>query len=184
MAPRVLLLSVLLGALAACAEPKGESATTTAPLSTMEVSPGPSTALPAMCGLERPVDIISAWVREPALRRGRIAPDLTATITAEERAIDPSFDGFRITEIDHVWSYGSPIESVSLSAPLSLNMQPTASGFTARFQRGRRGEAQQIDGCEDCFEFIPDSPVWEYRFERRDDCWELVAFEVLPDEVQ
>ena len=183
MAPRVLLLSVLAAALAGCSAPQAETETTTAPLSTMDTSPGTSTTLPAMCGFERPGDVISAWVREPTLRRGRISPDLTATITAEERAIDPSFDGFRIAEIDHVWSYGSPIESVSLSAPLSLDLEPTASGFTARFQRGRRGEVQEIDGCEDGFEFIPDSPVWEYRFERRDDCWALVAFDVLPEEV-
>lgn len=135
-----------------------------------------------MCSFERPGDVVSAWAREPDLRRGRISADLAATITDAERALDPSFDGYRIGEIDHIWSFNTPDEQVALDSPLSLELTPRASGFTATFQRGRRGEPTDEEGCEDCFEFIPAAPVWQYTFERRNGCWELTTFITLSEE--
>lgn len=145
------------------------------PAATEAASP-PVEALPSMCRMVRPADVVQEWAEVPEVRRGRVPSALAESVTPEERAVEPNFDGFRLGMVDYEWRYNEPTRSYGEQRPVQLDIAETASGFTATIKPGRNGRLLDDSGPKNEYEFLPDpgAPI-VYTFERKDDCWVLVS---------
>lgn len=185
MAPRFIALMALITlGLSACAEPSEPvSASAPADEPVAELPPAASVtserspeSLPAMCRNVSPANVVQDWAEDPEVRRGRVSPALAASVTPEERAADPEFDGFRLGTLDYEWVYNEPARPLDEQRPVRLDIEATSSGFTATIQPGRNGELIDDSGPHTEYAFLPDpGPPIVYTFERIDDCWFLVS---------